>query len=154
MEPIDFPAPRSRTLADILADFRKPIPPRFISQKSTGKYKADYVHHAIIRDLLDFMAPGWEWSTKLFSVDGKVYVTGTLTIHGSDGSQTRDGIGNEDSGLDGYGDPSSNSEAQALRRAAMAHGLGRHLWKPNQSSNGTPQRRSEEGVRRRPGATG
>lgn len=123
------PAPRSKTLAAILYDLRKPIHPKYISQKNTGKFKADYVHHAVLRDLLDYYAPGWEWRTHLFSVDGKVYVTGTMTLHGSDASQARDGTGNEDSDLDGYGDPSSNSEAQALRRAAMAHGLGRHLWK-------------------------
>lgn len=124
-----YPAPRSKALADILADLRRPIPGKYIRQKNTGKFKADYVHHAVVRDLLDYYAPGWEWTEKLFSVDGKVYVRGALTLHGSDHSQTREAIGNEDSELEGYGDPSSNSSAQALRRAAMAHGLGRHLWR-------------------------
>ena len=124
-----YPAPGSRTLAEILRDLREPIRAKYLRKKDAGKYKVDYVHHTTIRDLLDYFAPGWEWSTTLFSVDGKVYVTGTLTIVGSDGRISRDGIGNEDSGVDSWGDPSSNADAQALRRAAMAMGLGRDLWR-------------------------
>lgn len=124
-----FPDPRSKTLGAIYDDLRKPIPRRFIAQKNTGKFKADYVHHAVLRDLLDFHAPGWEWTETPHLLDGKVYITGRLTIHGSDGSVSREATGNESSDLDGYGDPSSNASAQALRRAAMAHGLGRAMWK-------------------------
>ena len=122
------PAPEPGTLAAIMAGLAKPIPSRLIYQKDTGKFKADYVHHAIMRNLLDHYAPGWEWTVRLYDTAGTLYVVGTLTIHGSDRSQTRDGIGNENDEVGGFGDPSSNAEAQALRRAAMAHGLGRHLW--------------------------
>jgi hypothetical protein len=127
-------APRSRPLADILADLAKPIPPRLLKtkkvpKKNGGGYEATYTHHTTIRDLLDFYAPGWEWRLQVYEAKGLLYVIGTLTLHGADGSVSRDGVGNEDSELDGFGDPSSNAEAQALRRAAMAHGLGRDLWK-------------------------
>ncbi len=30
---------------------------------------------------------------------------------------------------EGYGDPASNGYAQAVRRAAESHGLGRELWR-------------------------
>lgn len=120
-----------RAIVDALA---RPIPPRLISQKKVptkkgGSYSADFVHHATICDLLDYHAPGWAWNVCLFDTAGKLYVVGTLTLVGTDGTQARDGIGNADDDLDGYGDPSSNAEAQALRRAAMAHGLGRALWR-------------------------
>ena len=60
---------------------------------------------------------------------GKVYVIVTLTIVGSDGHLSPEGIGNEDDVVRGYGDPSSNASAMAHRRAAMSLGLGRQLWK-------------------------
>lgn len=126
-------APRSRTLAAILSDFKRAIPERLLRTKKVpgkGGFEATYCHHTTIRDLLDYYAPGWEWSLRVYEAKGLLYITGTLTIHGSDGSISRDGVGNEDSELDGFGDPSSNAEAQALRRAAMAFGLGRALWVP------------------------
>ena len=130
----DFLPPRSRPLADVYADLRKDVNPRHLAEKSTGKFKATYMHHAVVRDYLDLYAPGWEWTTRLESIGGKVYCVGTLTLWGLDGdgrciSVSRDGTGNEDDDLSGYGDPSSNSEAQALRRAAMAHGFCRALWR-------------------------
>ena len=124
-----YPAPMAKTLAEILSDLRKPVPPKYISRKSTGKFSADYIHHTTVRDLLDFYAPGWWSSTKVQGIAGKIYVTVSLTIIGSDGSITREGIGNEDDVVKGYGDPSSNAAAMALRRAAMELGLGRDLWR-------------------------
>lgn len=124
-----MPEPGSLTLAQILANLAHPVPDRLHSEKSTGKFKATYTHHAVIRDLLDRRAPGWEWRVSIQGVDGKLYVIGTLTVVGSDGRISRDGAGNEESDLDGYGDPSSNAEAKALRRAAMAFGLDRSLWR-------------------------
>ena len=123
-----------RPIAEIYADLKKDIPARLIRQKDTGKFEADYVHHATMRDLLDHFAPGWEWTETPRLMDGKVYMTGALTIVGLDEegcptSCTREATGNEDSSVDSFGDPSSNASAQALRRAAMAHGLGRALWK-------------------------
>lgn len=123
-----------RPLADIYADLARPIPREHLATKKVptkkgSSYEATYVNHATLRDLLDAMAPGWEWSTSLWYADGNVYVIGTLTIVGNDGRVSRDGIGNADAELDGYGDPSSNADAMAMRRAAMAHGLGRELWR-------------------------
>lgn len=135
----EFQPPRSRPLADVYADLRRDPPASRLSTKRVptkrgGGYEATYMHHAVVRDFLDLYAPGWEWTTRLESIAGKVYCIGTLTLWGLDVdgrciSVSRDGMGNEDDALDGYGDPSSNSEAQALRRAAMAHGFCRSLWK-------------------------
>ena len=160
-KPSPFPAPGSRTLAEIYDDLRKEPRASDLREKDTGKFKATYMHHATLRDYLDFLAPGWEWVTTISRLDsrvpvmdskkennkwvkvprlddegnqifedrGLVYVSGTLIIHGSDGRVARDGIGNEDDVVASYGDPSSNAEAMALRRAAMAHGFCRSLWK-------------------------
>lgn len=123
-----------RRLGDIMHDLALPVPPSKLATKDTGRFKADYIPHTTVRDYLDHFAPGWEWRTRLFEAGGKIYVTGTLTIIAYAGDDTllkvsRDGTGNEAEDLDGYGDPSSNAEAMALRRAAMAFGLGRDLWR-------------------------
>ena len=125
-------APFLRTLREIVDALSRPVPPRLIRQKKVpGKsgFSADYIHHTTVRDLLDRHAPGWLWSVRLYDAAGTLYVVGTLTLVGSDRTQARDGVGNESDSIDGYGDPSSNAEAQALRRAAMAHGLCRDLWR-------------------------
>lgn len=134
------PGPFYRPIRDVFADLKKPLPARLhrtkkVPTKKGGSYEATYTHHTTIRDLLDHYAPGWTWETKIAAHDGLLYVVGTLTVWGTDDtgrvvSVSRDGLGNEDSDLDGYGDPSSNAEAQALRRAAMAMGLDRDLWRP------------------------
>ena len=123
-----------RPIAEIYADLKKDIPARLIETKDTGKFTADFVPHYTIRDMLDHFAPGWEWTETPHLFDGKIYLTGALTIVGldEDGNvtkHTREATGNEDSTVGGFGDPSSNASAQALRRAAMSHGLGRNLWK-------------------------
>jgi len=100
-----------------------------VPTKKGGTYTADYIHHAVVRDLLDFFAPGWESTVSVQGIADKVYVTLRLFIIGSDRSCSREGIGNEDDAIDSYGDPSSNAHAQALRRAAMEFGLGRELWR-------------------------
>ena len=124
-----FPDPGSKTLAAILADLRKPVHEKYIKKKDTGRYQAEYIHHATVRDLLDYYAPGWWSEVRIEHAGDKLYVVVALTIVGSDASCRREGIGNESDDLDGYGDPSSNAHAMALRRAAMEFGLGRNLWK-------------------------
>lgn len=135
MEPTkDYPPPGSKTLGQILEDLRRPIHAKYISTKKVpikkgGSFEADYIQHATLRDLLDDYAPGWSSQLRLEHIGGKVYVICSITIVGSDGHLMREGIGNEDDVVSGYGDPSSNASAMAHRRAAMSLGLGRQLWR-------------------------
>lgn len=126
----DYPFPGSKLLGQILHDLRKPVPEKYIQLKDTGKFKARFIPHTTVRDLLDYCAPGWWSETRIEGIGGKVYVTVRLTIMGSDQSCSREGIGNEDDDLGDkdWGDPSSNAHAMVLRRAAMEFGLGRSLW--------------------------
>ncbi|MEM6327432.1 MAG: hypothetical protein AAF791_09975 [Bacteroidota bacterium] len=130
----EYLPPRSRPLADIYTDLREDPPASKLATKSTGRFSATYMHHAVVRDFLDLYAPGWEWTVRLQHIGGLLYCIGTLTLWGTDAegrmvSVSRDGTGNERDEVSGYGDPSSNAEAQALRRAAMAHGFCRALWR-------------------------
>jgi hypothetical protein len=69
----------------------------------------------------------------------RTVIEGSLTIHGSDGSLTREATGNEGSDVDGYGDPSSNAEAMALRRCCAKFGLGLSLWEKAKPSTSAPK---------------
>ncbi|MGL5944235.1 MAG: hypothetical protein ACRC2S_28470 [Waterburya sp.] len=111
-----------------MTDLRKPIQPRFIKSKSIKGKRIDFVSWYELNKLMDFYCPGWEWNINT-SFDGtKVCVIGALTIKAQEGDFTRSATGNENSDLDAYGDPYSNAEAQAFRRACGRWGLGLHLW--------------------------
>lgn len=136
------------TLQQILQELRKPVDPKYISVKKVptkkGEFTADYIHHADIRDLLDERAPGWSSERAVFHAGGKLYVRVTLTLIGSDGTCVRSGLGCEDDDEDGYGDPSSNADAMALRRAAMDAGLAREMWKKGKKQQARPQTRQSQ----------
>jgi hypothetical protein len=55
-------------------------------------------------------------------------VTARITIPYLEGAVFREATGTEDEELRGYGDPSSNAEAMALKRAAAKFGLGLYLY--------------------------
>lgn len=131
-----------RTLTRMMALFRQEVPDRLISLKEVSGTHLPYLTWYVVTAILDHMAPGWEWTleeptlhlTGLPSV-GIVVVRGTLTLTHSQGKTPRDGMGNEPlvtkeelKGLRRYGDPYSNGESMAIRRAAVKFGLGRKLY--------------------------
>lgn len=117
-----------RPLLEIMSDLRKPISPRFIKQRTIKGNRIDFVSWYDLNRLMDYFAPGWEFSLNT-SFDGtKVCVIGSLTIKAQEGDFARSATGNENSDLDAYGDPYSKAEAQAFRRCCARWGLGLHLW--------------------------
>lgn len=134
-----------RTIEDILADFEKPIEPQYISQKPVFSKKQEsgkvgYVAwHTLCRLLNKHTNGYWEWRLRTQFMGDRTVIEGSLTIHGSDGSLTREATGNEESDVDGYGDPSSNAEAMALRRCCAKFGLGLSLWEKAKSTNSSPK---------------
>ncbi|MDJ0719957.1 MAG: hypothetical protein QNJ54_38030 [Prochloraceae cyanobacterium] len=126
-----------RSIVDILRDFNEPIPERFISKKPifkrlNGKLEkvgeVDYVAWATYIRLLEYYAPGFEWSIRTQYMGDRTVIEGRLTIHAAEGNYSREATGQEDSNVSGYGDPVSNSESSALRRCCAKFGLGLHLW--------------------------
>lgn len=143
-----------RQLSEILKDFNEPINPQYLSKKpvySKGKKIGDVEFIAwpnLCKILNQYTDGNWEWKIRTQFMGDRTLVEGSLTIHGNDGSLTREATGNEMSDVDGYGDPSSNAEAMALRRAAAKFGIGLYLWdKKSQSqssqSQSTPQTRPQ-----------
>lgn len=122
-----------RSITEILEDFSKPIPDRLIEQKPTfskgqRRGEVDYVPWHTLVKLLNFYVPGWEWEIRSQSMGDRVVVEGRLTIHAAEGNFTREATGQELTECEGYGDPTSNAEAMALRRCCAKFGLGLHLW--------------------------
>ena len=101
------------------------IPKQFISQiPSPGGGTADYVDHAVIRQLLLWIVGPYDWHvTQPFSSGNDrepVALVGTLTVT-IDGRQTTvDGVG--------QGSDAKSAESDALKRAAMNTGVNLELW--------------------------
>ena len=129
----------------LLADFEKPIDREYISQKSVFSKKqesgkVEYVAwHTLCRLLNKHTNGYWEWKLRTQFMGDRTVIEGSLTIHGSDGSLTREATGNEESNVNGYGDPSSNAEAMALRRCCAKFGLGLSLWEKPKYNSSTPK---------------
>lgn len=137
---------------EILKNLRRPIAPQFISQKTLKGNRIDYVAWYDLCDLLDDLCDSWEWEIKdVQQVGENLTLIGSLTIHGEDKSVTRMATGIEELTCSSYGDPSSNAEAMALRRACAKFGLGRDLWRKEREY---PERRSYESEQRPRQATG
>jgi hypothetical protein len=78
---------------------------------------------------LDLFAPGWSYHVRAVQLVGNlVTVIASISIPCAEGVVTCEASGCEDSDSKGYGDPVSNAEAMALKRAAAKFGLGLHLY--------------------------
>lgn len=129
-----------RPASEILNDLARPIPGEYLSKRQQGGQTLTYVawHHAV--EILDEKCPGWEWETKTITqVGNRLVMVGRLSIPTSDGWLHREATGQEVIEMNGYGDPSSNAESMAFRRAAAKFGLGLYLYrKPESTGNNQP----------------
>lgn len=124
-------APKSRTYQQIITDLHRPIPePLLDSKKKQGRPIPIISWQNTVR-LLETYAPGFE--TEVLDIDNFaefIVLTVRLTIHASDGSWSRQATGSYNlagsprEGTANYGDPFSNAEAMAFKRAAAKFGVG------------------------------
>jgi hypothetical protein len=116
-------------LAEILTDLAKPVPKRFLAQRKQGGQNLTYIPWHHVNRLLDYFAPGWEVElTKIVCTSDRVFVTYCLTLHAAEGVFSREATGTELLNCSSYGDPTSNAESMAFRRAAARFGLGLGLY--------------------------
>lgn len=126
----------------VMGHLRQPIDPAHVSQKRVQGNTIDYVSVWTIQDYLDSRAPGWSW--RVTSVipcpyagkrddngqpEGLLFLTGELTIRAGGTELTMAATGHESLAKVSYGDPVTNAEATALRRAAARFGFTRDLWR-------------------------
>ena len=120
-------------IGQIIANLSKPIKARHLKQKVRGGQRLDFIpwYHAV--KYLDLHAPGWGFTVKhvCWNAQGRLVLSVTLSIPALEGVISRDATGTEEEPEEGermYGDPSSNAESMALRRAAAKFGLGLYLY--------------------------
>lgn len=117
-----------------LADIKKALyPPHPESERSFKKQGADltYIpwHHAV--RIMD-KATGGYWSYEILTMETTekyAIVRVRVTVYAAEGAFAYDGQGLEELAVKGYGDPLSNAESMAFRRACAHIGLGLYLYK-------------------------
>ncbi|HEX8266934.1 MAG TPA: Rad52/Rad22 family DNA repair protein [Pyrinomonadaceae bacterium] len=118
-----------RSIRDIIKDLRKPISPRHLRTRKQGGKELTYIswHDAI--KYLDHYAPGWCYEVRnVASIGGRLVITVRISIPCSEGMVWREATGQEEEDTNSFGDPSSNAESMALRRACTKFGLGLYLY--------------------------
>lgn len=121
--------PGERSLNDIIADLRKPIYSQHLGQKKAGTVNVTYLPWYNAVRYLDLYAPGWSYRVVEITQIGELCaMVAEISIPTSDGIISRQATGCEDDDKSGYGDPTSNAESMALRRAAAKFGLGLYLY--------------------------
>lgn len=118
-----------RSIVDIIADLSKPLPVRFLKTKPVKNTELVFIPWYHVVRLLDHFATGWSYDISYQGHAGKIVIEkATISIPCLEGVVSRSAIGSEDDAVTGYGDPTSNSESMALRRAAAKFGLGLYLY--------------------------
>jgi hypothetical protein len=132
-----------KTIKDIITALSKPIAERHLETRRQGGKDLTYISwHNAIR-YLDLNAPGWCYEIRNIHTDEKrIYVAVRITITAADGTFYREATGTEELNCSSYGDPSSNAESMALRRAAAKWGLGLYLY----DKSGSPAPRPEQSI--------
>lgn len=121
--------PFKRPIAEILTDLSRPIPDRLLQTRKQGSATLTYVPWINACKLLDFYAPGWCGAvTHVHTTADRLFLTYQISIFAEEGIFTREATGTELLKCGSYGDPSSNAESMAFRRAAAKFGLGLHLY--------------------------
>jgi len=117
-------------LADVLADLKRPILERHLREKKQGSAVLTFCPWYRTQKILDHYTRG-HWESRVAGIttsDERVFVTVRVTIHAAEGSFSREATGTELLSVNAYGDPSSNAESMAFRRACAKFGLGLHLY--------------------------
>ncbi len=123
-----------RQIQEVLS---RPLPAQLLSTRRQGGKEIPYLAWHTVVKILDKYAPGWSWEICKMGMTGdRLFLVGRLTVLTSDGHICREATGTEllkrDDGESelAYGDPSSNAESMAFRRAAAKFGLGLYLYGP------------------------
>ena len=125
-----------RPLAAIIADLSQEFPKAEATRRQGGQL-IRFIPWQIANKLLDRYAPGWSGKiTATWNSQARIFLVYEITIPTADGFVTRSATGTELLNCGSYGDPSSNAESMAFRRAAARFGLGLYLYAAASGSKG------------------
>ena len=120
------------------------LPANMLETKTQSGTRISYIPWHTVNSILDKYCPGWTWEIRqVHATDERLFLVGRITIPTSEGNIYREASGtetlkewtkNKSTGEMqlreiAYGDPSSNAESMAFRRAAARFGLGLYLYK-------------------------
>ena len=121
--------PTLRSIEDIIADLSRPVNPRRLRARKQGGKQITYLPWYQAVKYLDHYAPGWSYEVRsVTTVGNAVAITVRISIPCAEGIVWREAAGYELLNVKGYGDPTSNAESMALRRAAAKFGLCLYLY--------------------------
>ncbi len=119
----------SRSLIDILDDLQKPVPQRLLKDKVLKGNKITFVPWYRVVKLMNFYCPSWEYEVTDKTITSEyVMITVRIWISAEEGRFFREATGIEPLKTNTFGDPTSNAESMALRRACAKWGLGLDLY--------------------------
>ena len=122
-------APRQLTLSQIEEILSRPLPNTLLKSKKMGGKEITYIPWYAANRILSKYCPDWTWEITKFEVSSdRIFLIGRLTIPTSEGNVYREATGTERLDCSNYGDPSSNAESMAFRRACAKFGLGLYLY--------------------------
>lgn len=116
------------TYANIQSELKAPIPADMLRQRQQGGQTLTFLPWYNCANLADERAPGWSGEARVQDLGDAVAVIYRISIPTDDGIVAREAIGYEAKSTSSYGDPTSNAEAMAFRRAWAKHGLGSSLY--------------------------
>lgn len=130
------PEEYARPIAEIINDLRIKIPPTMFKKLPGKKSKSggtgaaiDYIPWYNAVKVLDKFAPGWSGHVvKAEETLKRAVVVYRITLPCAEGMVSREATGYEDIEGVEYGDPFSNAESMAFRRAAAKFGLALHMY--------------------------
>lgn len=149
--------PGAWSLKQIIKALSKPLPDQMLQTRRQGGRDIRYIPWYTVSRILDKYCPGWSWEIRsVTTTHDRLFLVGRLTIPTAEGLCYREATGTELLKEDkeiwigekpnrqpiqdefgrpitepkelAYGDPSSNAESMAFRRAAARFGLGLYLY--------------------------
>jgi hypothetical protein len=117
------------TYREIQEALKAEIPSEFLRTRVQGGQTLTFMPWHACSALADERAPGWSgYVERIQQINEAVAVTYRISIPTDDGVVEREAIGYESLSTSSYGDPTSNAESMAFRRAWAKHGLGSSLY--------------------------
>lgn len=138
-----------RPLSHILYDLSKPIPTRLLEKKPASNQSNEMLTfcpwHQMLR-LMDHYTNGYFKKEIIDRVITKSHLMMTVRVYieHQDGTVFREATGLESLNTKAYGDPQSNAESMAFRRACANFGLGLHLYQGEVSPDHPGKRRPKQ----------
>jgi hypothetical protein len=140
-------------LQETLERLSAPVDPAYLSQRKQGGTSLTFISWHKVNILLDELAPGWSGNVvNIHTTEDSLFIVYRITIPyiAEDGTikyVQREATGYEALACGSYGDPTSNAESMAFRRAAARFGLGLYLYDKEARESQTQAPKAESSVK-------